>query len=55
MAKELDVPFLGRIPLDPRVGYACDEGKNFFELYPDSQPAAAYAHLSQGNNLIQQT
>ena len=31
MAKEMEVPFLGRLPLDPALMKACEEGKSFFE------------------------
>jgi len=37
-AKELGVPFLGRIPFDPRIVETTDNGKSFIELYPDSEP-----------------
>lgn len=30
MSKELNVEFLGSIPLDPLLARCCDEGKNFF-------------------------
>lgn len=36
MCKEMEVPFLGSLPLDVRIIRACDEGENFIELYPDS-------------------
>lgn len=39
LAKEMDVPFLGRIPLDPRLSECSDEGLPFVYKYPDS-PAA---------------
>lgn len=44
----MQVPFLGQIPLDQRVAQACDEGKSFFELYPDSAPALAYKNIVKG-------
>lgn len=28
MCEELGVPYLGRLPLDPRLGQACDEGSD---------------------------
>lgn len=31
MAREMEVPFLGRIPLDPEIVKRCDEGKAFVE------------------------
>jgi ATP-binding protein involved in chromosome partitioning len=36
LAKELDVPFLGRIPLDPRLSICSDEGKPFVLAHPES-------------------
>ena len=36
LAKDTGVPFLGALPLDPRVGMACDYGESFFENFPDS-------------------
>ncbi|CAG7833630.1 unnamed protein product [Allacma fusca] len=36
LAKECDIPFLGRIPIDPNLAKTCDEGINFITSYPDS-------------------
>ncbi|XP_030765852.1 cytosolic Fe-S cluster assembly factor NUBP1 homolog [Sitophilus oryzae] len=36
MCNELNVPFLGSLPLDPKVTRCCDEGRNFIEEVPDS-------------------
>jgi len=36
MCQEMNVPFLGRLPLDPRLAKCCDEGKNFIEEFSDS-------------------
>ncbi|XP_031575284.1 cytosolic Fe-S cluster assembly factor NUBP1 homolog [Actinia tenebrosa] len=47
MAEEMKVPFLGRIPLDPRIGKSCDEGKSFFTEIPDSPAAKAYMNVIQ--------
>jgi Mrp family chromosome partitioning ATPase len=41
MAAEMGVPFLGSIPLDPRLARACDEGKNFLREYPESPATIA--------------
>lgn len=41
LAKEKDIPFLGRVPLDPRIGKSCDYGQSFFDEYPDSPAATA--------------
>ncbi|KAK3089412.1 hypothetical protein FSP39_003438 [Pinctada imbricata] len=36
LAKEFHVPFLGHIPLDPKLTQCLDEGKNFMEHYDKS-------------------
>lgn len=36
LAKELGVPFLGRLPLHPEVARACDEGVPFVYKYPEN-------------------
>lgn len=36
LAEEFGIPFLGAVPLDPRIGLACDYGESFFDAYPDS-------------------
>ena len=41
MANKLKVPFLGRIPLDPVMIEACDEGKSLFNDFKDSAAAKA--------------
>lgn len=41
LSKELGVPFLGSVPLDPRIGRACDSGESFLDLYPDSPATTA--------------
>ncbi len=41
MAQEMGVPFLGSIPLDPRLARACDEGKNFLVEHSDSPATKA--------------
>ena len=48
LAKEIGVPFLGKIPLDPRIGKACDSGVNFIEEYPDSPASSAFLHIIKG-------
>lgn len=39
------IPFLGAIPLDPRIGKSCDQGISFLEEYPDSPATKAYAGI----------
>ncbi len=36
-AKELDVPFLGRIPIDQKMMEAQDQGRNVFKTHPESE------------------
>lgn len=36
MAQEMEVPFLGRIPLDPKIVEACDNGEPFINFYNNS-------------------
>ncbi len=40
-ARELGLPFLGRIPVDPRFVISGDTGKPFVDEYPDSKTARA--------------
>lgn len=42
MASESGAPFLGSLPLDPRLAQCCDEGKSFLEEMPDSPATAAF-------------
>lgn len=41
LAEEMQIPFLGSVPLDPRIGQACDYGESFFDHFPDSPACAA--------------
>lgn len=41
LSRETGVPFLGSVPLDPRIGMACDYGESFFDNYPDSPACKA--------------
>jgi MinD-like ATPase involved in chromosome partitioning or flagellar assembly len=45
-ARELQVPFLGRIPLDPDIVKACDGGKPFVASEPDSPAAKAFEAIT---------
>jgi len=45
MANEMAVPFLGRIPIDPAVGEACDEGKPFVFHYSRTETAKAFERI----------
>lgn len=41
LCEDLNIKFLGSVPLDPRIGRACDAGQCFFDSYPDSPAATA--------------
>lgn len=43
MAKSMDVPFLGRIPLDPAVVRAGDDGKAYVHHYAATETAKTFA------------
>jgi Mrp family chromosome partitioning ATPase/predicted Fe-Mo cluster-binding NifX family protein len=45
MAMEMGVPFLGRIPIDPAVGEACDDGTPFVYHYNKTETAKAFERV----------
>ena len=45
MAKEMDVPFLGRIPIDPKIGEACDEGLPYIYQFSQTQAGKEFKHI----------
>ena len=47
LAGEAGVPFLGEIPIDPRVTECGDQGEPIVQRYPDSAVAQAYLKLAQ--------
>lgn len=47
-AKELGVPFLGRIPLDPRFVISGDTGKPFIDEHPDSETSRSLNNIIAG-------
>jgi ATP-binding protein involved in chromosome partitioning len=47
LAEAAGVPFLGEIPIDPRVAECGDQGDPIVHKYPDSSVAEAYRALSQ--------
>ncbi|KAK9381696.1 P-loop containing nucleoside triphosphate hydrolase protein [Kockiozyma suomiensis] len=53
LAKEMGIPFLGSVPLDPRIGQACDYGVSFLEEYSDSPTSKAILDIiSQVREMI---
>ncbi|PNJ14148.1 NUBP1 isoform 2 [Pongo abelii] len=47
MCQDLEVPLLGRVPLDPLIGKNCDKGHSFFIDTPDSPATLAYRSIIQ--------
>lgn len=45
MAAEMKVPFLGRIPIDPAVGQACDAGTPFVYHHSRTETAKAFERV----------
>lgn len=45
LAKEACIPFLGTVPLDPRIGMSCDFGESFFDSFPDSSACSALQNV----------
>ncbi|KAF1817446.1 YGL091Cp-like protein [Eremomyces bilateralis CBS 781.70] len=41
LAKDEGIAFLGAVPLDPRIGMACDFGEDFLEAFPESKAGVA--------------
>lgn len=46
LAEDTGVPLLGRLPLDPRVAQACDEGTNILTQEPDAAVTLAYKDIA---------
>ncbi len=44
-AQETGVPFLGGIPLDPRIVTLGDEGQSFLNAHPDSEASRAFKKI----------
>lgn len=45
MCEDMDVNFLGSLPLDPRIGKCCDDGKSFLRELPDSPATQAFRSI----------
>src|SRR4030042_597447 len=46
-AKDLKVPFLGRIPIDPEVVTDCDRGTPFVMAHPNSEAAKSFIEIAR--------
>ncbi|KAI8996581.1 P-loop containing nucleoside triphosphate hydrolase protein [Trametes punicea] len=45
LAHDMNVEFLGAVPLDPRIGKSADYGVSFLDEYPDSPASLAYLDI----------
>lgn len=52
MCSDLNLPLLGKVPLDPRIARSCDEGKSFLNEVPDSPAAKVYQTIVQSGFLV---
>jgi septum formation inhibitor-activating ATPase MinD len=41
----MNIPFLGRIPMDPKMVACADAGEAYMEEYPDSEATRAYDQI----------
>ncbi len=47
LAEEMEVKFLGRIPIEPAIAQACDEGKPYVAAYGKSDTAKIFGEIIQ--------
>ena len=50
-AEDMKVPFLGKIPLDPQIAHACDDGKAFITEFSKSPTAECMSDIIQALGL----
>ena len=43
MADLFSVPYFGKVPMDPNMMYACENGLSFLEKYPNSPAAGPFS------------
>jgi len=48
LCQDMGIPFLGAVPLDPRIGMACDFGESFMDSFPDSPACKALREVVRG-------
>lgn len=44
-AREMNVPFLGKIPLEPNIVALCDDGTPYVEKFPMSEMSLAFSNI----------
>jgi predicted Fe-Mo cluster-binding NifX family protein len=47
IAKDMSIPFLGSIPLDPEITQACDSGQAYLQLYATTPTAAIMRDIAK--------
>ncbi|PRP87936.1 nucleotide binding protein 1 [Planoprotostelium fungivorum] len=52
MCHDMDVKFLGSIPLDPRVARACDEGRFYMDEFPDSEATKGFQKVIEESTQV---
>lgn len=52
MCSDLNLPLLGKVPLDPRIARSCDEGKSFLGEVPESPAAKVYQNIVQSEGFF---
>ena len=52
MSKEMNVPFLGSVPIDPQLAKCCDQGLNYFEEYPKSPAVISLNNIISSKFLL---
>ncbi len=52
MCEELNLTFLGAIPLDPMIARSCDEGKSYIEQCPESMASKAYKEIFESKFIL---
>lgn len=45
MAKKYNIPYLGKLPMDPNMMRSCEEGKCFLEYFPTSSASKAFEEI----------
>jgi len=55
LSEETGIPFLGKIPVDPRIVTTGDAGKPIMAMYPNSHTAEAFERLCQNVINVTQT
>jgi Mrp family chromosome partitioning ATPase len=55
LAKQFKVPFLGSVPLDPRIAKCCDFGESFVDEYPDSIATKAFLSVVKSTKRLIRT